>query len=160
MPSTRSDNLLITPMRREDLDEIIEIEGASFSMPWPRKSFEIELSREYASTFVLREKGLSGESVLGYLCAWQVMEEVHILNLAVRRSARRRGHAGRLIEAAIAHHGQKQVKRFVLEVRENNKAGIALYESLGFSQWGVKRRYYADTGEDALIYGLGEPQGR
>jgi len=144
-------------MRLEDLDEMVEIEGASFSMPWPRNSFEIELRRAYASNFVIRKQDCTRESILGYLCAWRVVDEVHILNLAVRPSARRQGHARRLIEHAIAHFGQKAVKRFMLEVRENNKAAIALYESCGFSKWGVRRRYYADTGEDALIFGLGEP---
>lgn len=144
-------------MGREDLEEIIEIERASFSMPWPRRGFETELDREYASAFVLREKRPGQVIILAYLCVWFVLDEVHILNLAVRPSARRQGHARRLIEHVMDHYSLKQATRFVLEVRATNRAAITLYRSCGFSQWGVKSRYYADTGEDALLMGREAP---
>ena len=85
-------------MRPEDLDEVLAIERASFSMPWSRGAFLYEMQQNrVARCWVMHEDG----RVLGYLCLWEIADEVHITNIAVHPDARRRGIARRLLAGAL-----------------------------------------------------------
>jgi len=135
-------------MRVEDLDEVLEIERASFSMPWSRGAFTYEIERNrVARCWVMREES----RVAGYLCLWEVADELHITNVAVHPAYRRRGIAREMLAAVLEDAVRRSLSVVGLEVRPTNEEARALYESFGFRVVGRRRGYYYDTGEDALI---------
>ena len=138
----------ISPMRPDDLDEVVTIERASFGMPWSRGAFlyEIEQNR-VARCWVLRED----ERVAAYLCLWEIADELHVTNIAVHPGLRRRGLARRLLGAILEDGRTRRLRAVTLEVRPTNDEARTLYESFGFRVVGRRRGYYYDTGEDALI---------
>ena len=140
--------LSIEPMQPQDLDEVLAIERASFSMPWSRGAFLYELEQNrVARCYVVRDEA----RVVGYICLWEVVDEMHITNVAVYPEARRQG-IGRLLLGSTVEAARKRAMRLVvLEVRPSNVEARALYESFGFRVVGRRRGYYYDTGEDALV---------
>ena len=138
----------VEPMQSQDLDEVLAIERASFSMPWSRGAFLYELEENrVARCFVVRD----ATRVVGYICLWEVADEMHVTNIAVHPEARRRG-IGRLLLTSILAEARRQRTRIVLlEVRPSNIEARGLYESFGFRVVGRRRGYYYDTGEDALV---------
>ncbi len=140
--------LSVDRMRRADLDEVLAIERASFSMPWSRGAFLYEMEQnQVARCWVMREDG----RVVGYICVWEVADELHITNIAVHPAARRRGIGRRLLQQVIGEARGKGLRVVALEVRPSNVEARALYESFGFRVVGRRRGYYYDTGEDALV---------
>jgi [ribosomal protein S18]-alanine N-acetyltransferase len=108
---------------------------------------EAELAREIALPWVIRgQDGL----ITGFLLAWSVADELHLLELASHPDHRRQGFARALLGALIAHAREHKKRLLLLEVRCSNQAAIALYESASFQKTGVRRGYYSDTGEDAV----------
>jgi ribosomal-protein-alanine N-acetyltransferase len=138
----------ISPMRPDDLDEVVTIERASFGMPWSRGAFlyEIEQNR-VARCWVLRDD----DRVAAYLCLWEIGDELHVTNIAVHPGLRRRGLARRLLGAILEDGRARRLRAVTLEVRPTNDEARTLYESFGFRVVGRRRGYYYDTGEDALI---------
>ncbi len=145
--------LLIEPMRREDLPEVLGIEVASFALPWTQEMFENELAREDISQVLIARLAGAGTPppVAGYICVWTVGEELHINNIAVDPRWRRRGIAGGLLEAALEHGRLRGARRAFLEVRASNVAAQALYRRFGFECAGIRKRYYDHPIEDAVI---------
>jgi len=144
--------LIFTPATAADLDALMEIEGRSFPSPWSRQFFQAELEKPYATVLVARTPTPGNENILGYIVFWLLFDELHILNLAVCPSCRRRGIATRLLEEVL-HQARAHGCRIAwLEVRSSNLPALSLYSSLGFRQIGVRKGYYHDTGEDALIF--------
>jgi len=108
---------------------------------------EAELTRDIALPWVRRD---ATGVIVGFMLAWSVADELHLLELATARAHRRKGHARALLDELLAL-AKKDAKRLVLlEVRRSNVAAIRLYESLGFELTGVRPRYYADNDEDGL----------
>ncbi len=138
-----------------DLDAIQEIERLCFSTPWVRQAFSDELARPWARLFVLRQAG-SGQA-LGFCNYWLVADELHILNIAIHPGARRHGHASRLLEHILAEARSHRARLASLEVRASNHAAQALYRKFGFHDVGLRPRYYADNGEDAVLMDLEFP---
>ena len=138
----------VEAMRPGDLEEVLAIERASFTMPWSRGAFlyEIEQNR-VARCHVVREAGV----IVGYLCVWEIADEVHVTNIAIHPAHRRRGIARELMATLIADARARDLRMIVLEVRPSNHHAIALYESFNFRVTGRRRGYYYDTGEDALV---------
>jgi ribosomal-protein-alanine N-acetyltransferase len=140
-------------MRPEDLDEVLVIERASFTMPWSRGAFLYEMQQNrVARCWVARD---ASAQVAGYLCLWEVADEVHITNIAVRPDLRRQGIARSLLRAVLEDARGRRFKIVVLEVRPSNQHAVSLYESFGFRVVGRRRGYYYDTGEDALVMEVG-----
>ena len=138
----------VEPMRAEDLDEVLAIERASFSMPWSRGAFLYEIQQNrVARCCVMREDG----RIIGYLCVWEIADEIHVTNVAVHPARRRQGIARALLGGLLAEADARDLRLVVLEVRPSNREAIALYESFGFRVTGRRRGYYYDTGEDALV---------
>ncbi len=138
----------IERMRPVDLDDVLSIERASFSMPWSRGAFLYEMEQnQVARCFVVRDDG----RVVGYVCLWEVADELHITNIAVHPDLRRRGIARALLGRVLEDARQQALRLVVLEVRPSNAEALALYESFGFRVVGRRRGYYYDTGEDALV---------
>jgi ribosomal-protein-alanine N-acetyltransferase len=129
-----------------DLPSVIAIERRSFTTPWSLAMFVLELSKP--SSICLAAHGPDGE-IHGYLVCARYDKVWHLMNVAVSPERRRRGIAVGLIEEMFERSGDES--RFTLEVRESNKAAIAMYEQLGFQRAGRRQRYYQDNGEDALI---------
>ena len=135
-------------MAVSDLDQVLEIERASFPTPWTRAAFcyEIEQNKVARCTVLRGRRG-----IVGYLCLWEIGHEIHITNLAVHPERRRRGVARQLLGAALIEGVARGVTLAFLEVRPSNTRALALYESLGFQVIGRRNGYYFDTGEDALV---------
>jgi ribosomal-protein-alanine N-acetyltransferase len=135
-------------MRPEDLDEVLAIERASFSMPWSRGAFLYEIQQNrFARCLVMRECG----EIVRYLSGWGIADEIHITNVAVPPRHRRHGIARWLLGGVLTEARARDLRLIVLEVRPSNHEAIGLYESFGFRVTGRRRGYYYDTGEDALV---------
>ena len=135
-------------MRPEDLDEVLAIEHASFSMPWSRGAFLYEMQQNrVARCWVMHEDG----RVLGYLCLWEITDELHITNIAVHPTCRRQGIGRTLLQGVLDDARQRKLRLVVLEVRPSNTEARTLYETFGFRVIGRRQGYYYDTGEDALV---------
>jgi len=145
-----SPGLRFTRMQLSDLDDVMEIEQVAHSHPWSKNSF-IDALANYYDAWVLRLE--SGELV-GYFVQMTVLDESHLLTIAVETSMQRRGVGAYLLQQLIDQSSQKQMRVVLLEVRMSNLAAIKLYESLGFTQIGRRKNYYqvtSQTREDALI---------
>jgi len=136
-------------MRESDLPEILAIEKNSFSAPWSRCAFENEMRAAYAFPMVMTQQDPS--QVLGYLCFWLVTDECHILTLAVHPAHRRKRIATGLVQNLLDVCGQHRISHCYLEVRVSNRIAISLYEKCGFSSHDIRKKYYPDTGEDAMV---------
>jgi [ribosomal protein S18]-alanine N-acetyltransferase len=133
-------------MEDADLPSVMEIDALCLPRPWSEAIWRGELHSPYGLYLVIEDRG----EVSGQIGVRHVLGELHITTIAVRPEHRRRGHARALIGAALAAYPKA---RYVhLEVRPDNAAAIALYESLGFRATGRRPRYYGD--EDALLMTL------
>ncbi len=138
----------ILKMELSHLPRIMEIEKKSFNDPWSKKSFIREITHNhYAYYFV----ACLEKQVIGYIGGWNVVDELHITNLAVDPAYRRLGIAYKLINWIIDIVRSEGAVKATLEVRVSNKAAIHLYEKCGFVAAGKRPRYYINNGEDALI---------
>lgn len=139
----------VEPMTAADLDDVLEIEEASFTNPWTRPMFERELLNPGVShLYVLR----TGDWRVAAFCMdWIVADELHINNLAVRPECRGAGAGRALLTSIFGHAAALGARRATLEVRRSNAAALKLYEGLGFSVAGIRRGYYDNPVEDALI---------
>lgn len=148
MAAQRRAAVAVAPMRSEDIDELMEIERASYRSPWARQVFLDELHRSWARVDVLRE--VEGGPLRAFANYWIVGEEVHLLNVAVHPAARRRGHARRLLAHLVDVARASGCRFLTLEVRRGNHGAIRLYRREGYRPVGIRPRYY-DDGEDAIV---------
>lgn len=138
----------IREMTAEDIPPVMEIERLCFITPWTEGMFISQLRfREQAINLVLVEEGI----VVGYAAAWIAYDEIHLLSIAVAPAARRRGLGGEILGAVMDRGMARCADRVILEVREGNAAARAFYRVHGFVDIGMRRRYYSDTDEDAII---------
>ncbi|MBN1594737.1 ribosomal protein S18-alanine N-acetyltransferase [candidate division FCPU426 bacterium] len=135
-------------MRLEDLDEVLWVERSSFRDPWTRTLFEEEFKNPDLSHFMIAR---CEKHVVGYMGFWLIQEEAHITNLAVHPAFRRRKIGERLLFATLHLASSLGAARATLEVRASNEPAKRLYEKNGFQLVAVRRRYYVDNNEDALI---------
>ena len=133
-----------------DLPFILAIEQASYSSPWKRAAFVRELHNEQGRFFVAEQVNGINRTILGHICSWLIIDEVHILNIAVHPTARRQGIAGALLDKTLTEGQHVGACAANLEVRQSNSAAIALYQQFGFQTVATRRKYYPD-GEDALL---------
>ena len=139
----------IKPMQKSDLDDVISIEAKAYGEHhWSKDSFMSELSNDLAKYFsVFNTDG----QLIGYCGCWQILEEAHITNIAVSLDYRRKHIGEALLTTIIDECYRNMAKYITLEVRVGNKPAIALYEKYGFKSLGVRKGYYHDNNEDALI---------
>ncbi len=141
-------------MREEDLARVGEIERSGFAHPWSEELLRRELSHAWSVTLVAVDAAPDAagrEVILGFIVFWLVHDEVHVLNIAVAREARRRGIGRALMLEASAEGRRRGARLATLEVRRSNYPAIELYRALGYRQIGVRPNYYADEGEDAIV---------
>ncbi len=150
MPSTMKDaldDISVCPMTERDLEQVLAIENDAFPLPWTRNHFLDELNSPHSFPLVaLGQDGL----VLGYVCPMQLLDEGHILDVAVRKDFCGRGVGRLLVETALRMCREKGADFVSLEVRPSNAAAISLYLRLGFAAVGRRKAYY-ENGEDALL---------
>jgi len=134
---------------KEDLDGVLAIEEASFNNPTTREWYEGELQRpEVCFIYVLR----TPEYRVAAFCAlWLVVDQVHINNLAVLPELRGRGLGIQLLEAVIVEAAHLGATLLTLEVRASNQPALRLYARAGFERTGLRKNYYTNPIEDALI---------
>jgi ribosomal-protein-alanine N-acetyltransferase len=128
---------------------VMAIEKASFPSPWSRTLFEEEIGRDFSDVIVAVED--PEEKVAGYAICWTVGEDSHLLNIAVRPDARNRGIGRSLLRECIRRGLHAGGRRIYLEVRLGNEPALSLYRREGFRFVGVRKGYYVDTGEDAIV---------
>ncbi len=138
---------IIRPMRIADLKEVIEIEESSFPRPWSANAFVAQIAKDASICLVAEVYS----RVVGYTIATQYVEVWHLLDLAVHEDYRRRYIATELLEHIFELCGQEKHRGYALEVRKSNRGAIKMYESFGFICTGLRKGYYSDNGEDALI---------
>ena len=134
-----------------ELDALLAIENQSFTSPWPRQHFHSEFNQPYSFTLLARLADTPGHEIAGYIIYWLVVDELHILNIAVSPCYRRQGIARGLIREVVRLAKKQGIRTAWLEVRPSNTKALSLYQSLGFHTAMTRKRYYSDTGEDALI---------
>jgi ribosomal-protein-alanine N-acetyltransferase len=167
----------LRPMSVADLPQIAEVEAESFPSSWPSSAYKRELQRNNLARYVVAVrqdapapqrgglgrvmdgiKGMFGHStdsapeyVAGFIGVWFMVDETHIVTVAVRESERRHGVGELLLLAAFDLTREKELHVLTLECRVSNTAAQALYEKYGFQRLGIRKRYYTDNNEDALI---------
>lgn len=142
---------LVRPMLESDLEKIMEIEQASFTSPWSPFAFTSELKEnDYARYFCLEVSG----QIVGYMGLWFILEEGHITNVAITPLYRGNQWGEYLMRFVMKMMLSEGMERMTLEVRASNSSAQQLYERLGFVKAGVRKGYYSDNREDAIIMWL------
>lgn len=138
----------VRPGRMDDLVAVAWLENRCFADPWSPAALLGELVEDHLRLPLVVE--VAGR-VRGYLMAWRVVDQLHILNIATDPDCQRRGLGTALLQAAARRAAAEGMVEVTLEVRRSNAAARAFYEGHGFREVGVRPRYYADNGEDALV---------
>ena len=131
----------------EDLDQVVEIENSLFSVPWSKEGFFTFLIKDESMFFVVEEKG----KILGYCSMQIVLDEGDILNVAVRSDRQKEGIGYFLVDSMLKMAEMIGIHIVHLEVREGNGTARRLYERLGFKEDGLRRDYYTDPTENAVL---------
>ncbi|MEZ0536594.1 ribosomal protein S18-alanine N-acetyltransferase [Caldicellulosiruptoraceae bacterium PP1] len=137
-------------MTHNDIDEVYEIEVLSFSEPWSKTLFEDELENELAHYFVYEESG----KVIGYVGMYHILNEGHITNIAVNPDFRGKGIGKELLLHILKYAKENDIVALTLEVRKSNIVAQNLYKSFGFKEAGIRKNYYKNPTEDAVIMWL------
>jgi len=145
-PQRPSAEAEIRPLSYPDLPQVIAIERRVFPTPWSLAMFVLELSKQSGICLAAVEQG----RLVGYLICSRYDTVWHIMNIAVDSGHQQRGLASALL-AELYRRVDDERARFTLEVRRSNAVAIHLYEREGFRAAGMRRRYYQDNGEDALV---------
>lgn len=141
-------DLIIRQAEAKDILPMAELDQLCFAAPWSVESFETEILRNNVALYLIAE---INETVVGYAGLWCVLDEGHITNVAVHPDYRKKGIGEALVSVLIDHTSANGIKSHTLEVRPSNAAAIALYTKFGFQPAGIRKKYYEDNGEDAII---------
>src|SRR5215210_9374743 len=144
-------NVMIRKMTLDDIEQVIAIDRLSFSLPWPERSFRFELTDNPASRCWVAE--VDGKLV-GMIVVWLIVDEVHVATIATHPDFRRRGIVKKLLSHALRHLSSEGAQSSFLEVRASNLAAQEMYRKFGYGESGVRRRYYRDNDEDAILMTL------
>ncbi len=140
--------VVIDDMTLDDIDDVQEVERSSFPVPWPANAFRHELTQNRNARYVVAR---AGNRVAGYAGIWLMVDEAHITTFAVHPGFRRQRIGERLLQRLFEIAAVMNAEWLTLEVRASNLPAQRLYEKYGFRRAGVRRRYYSDNNEDALI---------
>ena len=141
--------MMIIPMNKDHVAQIASLEKQCFGDPWSEDSIASELDNPLSLWLVAEQDG----AVCGYVGSQTVLDETDMMNIAVRPDCRRQGIAAALIEELVSRLKERGSHILRLEVRESNTPAIALYNSMGFTQLGLRKNYYRNPKENALILG-------
>ncbi|HWR28445.1 MAG TPA: ribosomal protein S18-alanine N-acetyltransferase [Negativicutes bacterium] len=141
-------SIVVRRMTMDDLDGVMLVEVDSFLTPWSRSAFEEELSQNRLARYLV---AVDNGAVIGYAGTWLVINEAHVTNVAVSGQRRREGIGRLLMEKLMDLSRDSGMDSMTLEVRVSNEAARHLYQQLGFVEAGLRKNYYSETKEDALI---------
>ncbi|WAM34030.1 ribosomal protein S18-alanine N-acetyltransferase [Caldicellulosiruptor morganii] len=141
---------IVRRMTEEDIDSVYEIEKLSFSVPWSRESFLAEMENENAIYFVYEEDS----KVWGFAGMYHIIDEGHITNIAVHPQKRKQGIGRALLSALLCYAKENGMVALTLEVRSKNIPAISLYKRFGFEEAGLRKNYYTNPPDDAIIMWL------
>ena len=133
-----------------DLDEMMEIENASFTLPWTRESYEEVMALDSVVVSIAR----FGPEIAGYILTQRIGEEMELHTFAVKPSFRKMGVGQKLLEYMISDGKASGVTMIFLQVRPSNDEALKLYKKFGFITVGLRSGYYQDNNEDAFIMRL------
>lgn len=136
------------PMRPGDVDRVVAIEEESFTSPWRADTFHTLLDRPGAELWVLEAPG---EGVIGYSVLWCILDQGELANIAIAPAYRGKGHGASLLGKVLEIARSRGVESLYLEVRISNTKAAELYRSFGFTQVGIRKRYYDSPTEDAIL---------
>jgi len=139
--------LLIRPMEELDLPQAAAIEKEVITPPWSEQAFRESLGLEHTILLAAIQDG----QVAGYCVCYQSFEEGEITNVAVKKELRGQGIAGKLLEKLCSYGKERGLERYILEVRAGNEPAIHLYERSGFTRVGIRKGFYEQPVEDAVI---------
>ena len=144
--------IAITPMHHDHLDDLADLESATFSRPWSYDALAEELQNPLAVFYVAED--VEAERAVGYIGMHHILDEGYITNVVVHPGYHRKGIASALLREVIEYAREHDLTRITLEVRVSNDRAIALYEGFGFERDGVRPDFYDSPKEDAAIYSL------
>jgi ribosomal-protein-alanine N-acetyltransferase len=147
MNRSQSIEAVLEPMSESDLDEVLAIEMACFSVPWSKSAFLFDVHSSDSCSIVARKGG----RVVGYIIGLFVLDELHINNIAVHVKHRRQGLGSKLLESLLERAETKGSRRATLELRASNEEARGLYQKYGFRLVAVRKAYYRHPSEDALL---------
>jgi len=138
----------VVPMQEEHIEGVLVVEKDTFSIPWTKQDFEREIRENAMAIYFV---AMDGEKVVGYAGMWHVITEGHITNVAVLHEYRRQGIGDLLMENLEKVALEKEMIGITLEVRISNEPAQRMYNKYGFRPEGIRKNYYSDTHEDAVI---------
>lgn len=142
---------LIRRMTLQDIPAVHEIDVLSFNLPWPERSFRFELTENPVSRDWVAE--VDGR-IAAMLVLWFIIDEAHVATIAVHPDFRRQGIGEQILLCALRSVKLEGAQRAFLEVRAGNIAAQAMYRKYGFEVAGLRRGYYRDNNEDAILMNL------
>ena len=145
--TVRSTPVSVEPMRPGDLHVVERIDQRCFPQPWQPAIYQTELTNRAASYLIARV----GQEIVGYGGVWVIADEAHITTLAVEPEHRGRKIGERLLLCLMEEAIMRRASHATLEVRERNCPAQRLYRKYGFRSAAVRKSYYADTGENAIV---------
>ncbi len=143
--------LVIRKMELNDLEQVVAIDQLSFSLPWPARSFQFELTDNEASRCWVAD--LDGR-VIAMLVGWFIVDELHVATIATHPEFRGQGIGKEILLYALRSASEEGAVKSFLEVRESNEVAQKMYRSFGFVEDGRRKGYYKDNGEDAILMSL------
>lgn len=146
-----SENIIVEPMKFEDLDEVYEIERISFSLPWSKQMWMDEMIKSQKANHLVARLD---EKLVGYAGFWFIIDEAEIVNIAVHPDYRRKGIGELLLKEILSLAKSKGAKMVTLEVRETNEPAKSLYGKFDFQLIAIRKNFYKDTNENAYVYWL------
>lgn len=141
-------DIVIREMTIEDIDQVLEIEKDSFTTPWSRDAFIVEVTENMLAKYIVADLG---GMVVGYGGIWIIIDEGHVTNIAILKDYRGLGIGKKILEGLIYICSERNINAMTLEVRESNEIAKSLYRQYGFKEYGIRPNYYADDNEDAII---------
>lgn len=138
----------LRPMHEDDVPAVMAVEREAFETGWPKTAFERELAHNAMARYLVLD---SPRGVIGFAGLWLMLDEAHVVTVAVLPGERRAGYGRVLVHGLILLAKSEGMQVATLEVRESNEAARALYRRYGFYEVGLRKRYYSDNGEDAVI---------
>lgn len=143
-------------MRAEDIPQVAVLDHLSFADPWPQGSFEYELKASNYSLCLVAEDpdANEGQTIVGALVIWLIVDEAHIATIAVHPNYRHRGIGRRLLAEGLLQAAERGAVKSLLEVRSGNAEALHLYYGFGYKAVGLRPNYYQAEQEDALLLDL------
>ncbi|MBI3997932.1 MAG: ribosomal protein S18-alanine N-acetyltransferase [Armatimonadetes bacterium] len=139
----------VEPMRLEHIPRVREIEQESFSSPWPKDAYRAEIEENQVACYIVARD--AQDEIVGFGGMWVIFDEAHVTTIAVDRRRRGEGIGKRLLLALIDRALERGARWMTLEVRPSNAVALSMYRAFGFRDVALRKRYYSDNGEDAVV---------